>query len=56
MFGPPKIARPSCEIPDSALFQADLYACAGIVMPTNMPIASVAIATSVAEAFFDSGG
>jgi len=56
MLGPPKIARPSCEIPDSALFGTTLYACANRVTPTNIPIASVAIVTSVADAFFDSGG
>src|SRR5882762_4859782 len=56
MFVSPKIARPSCEIPDSVLFGTTLYACASTVMPTNIPIASVAIVTSVAEAFFASGG
>src|SRR6185436_16208294 len=56
MFGPPKIARPNGEIPDSALLGTTRYACASTVMPTNMRIASVAIATSVADAFFASGG
>src|SRR6185295_12278013 len=56
MFGPPKIERPNCEIPDSALLGTTRYACASMVMPTNIRIASVAIATSVAEAFFASGG
>src|SRR6266566_6895863 len=56
MFGPPKIARPSCDIPDSTGFGTTLYAWASTVMPTNITIASVAIATSVADAFFASGG
>src|SRR5258705_11787526 len=56
MFGPPKIARPNCEIPDSGLLGTTRYACASTVMPTNITIASVAIATSVADAFFASGG
>jgi hypothetical protein len=33
-----------------------LYACASTVIPTNITIASVAIAISVAAAFFASGG
>src|SRR5215212_6295994 len=50
------MARPSWEIPDSALFGTTLYTCASAVIPTNIVIASVAIATSVADAFFASGG
>src|SRR6185503_11585784 len=56
MFGPPKIARPNCEIPDSALLGTTRYACASIVIPTNITIASDAIAINVADAFFASGG
>src|SRR5919201_7112951 len=52
----PKIARPSCETPDSAGLGITAYARASTVMPTNMTIAIVAIATSVADAFLDSGG
>src|SRR5262252_5752182 len=53
---PPKIARPSCETPDSDALGMTPYACASTVMPTNIVMASTAIATSVADAFFDSGG
>src|SRR6476646_1337765 len=56
MFGPPKIARPSCEMPDSAAFGTTLYTWASIVIPTNITIASDAIAINVADAFFASGG
>src|SRR5437899_5540605 len=43
-------------MPDSAAFGTTLYAWASTVIPTNITIASVAIVTSVADAFFDSGG
>src|SRR3954465_368747 len=56
MFGPPKIARPSCEIPDSAVLGTTLYTCASMVIPTNIAIARVAIVTSVEAAFLASGG
>ena len=47
---------PSCDTPDSAAVGTTPYACASTVMPTNMQIAITAIATSVADAFFASGG
>src|SRR5215831_18115737 len=56
MLPAPKIARPSCETPDSDALGATPYACASTVMRMNIVIASTAIATSVADAFFDSGG
>src|SRR3954464_4729387 len=43
-------------MPDSAAFGTTLYTCASIVIPTNITIASDAIAISVADAFFASGG
>src|SRR5712691_10935402 len=43
-------------MPDSVLLGITRYTCASTVMPTNMTIASVAIATRVAAAFFASGG
>src|SRR6185295_15935817 len=52
----PKIARPSCDTPDSAAVGTTPYACARTVMPTIITIAITAIATSVADAFFASGG
>src|SRR5204862_1287 len=50
------MARASCEMPDSAVDGTTRYACASIVMPRNIAIASAAIVTSVAEAFVASGG
>src|SRR3954471_19737101 len=52
----PKMARPSCDTPDSAAVGTTPYARARTVMPTNMQIAIAAIATSVADAFLASGG
>src|SRR5215475_3303974 len=53
---PPNIARPSCDTPDSDALGMTWYACASTVMPMNIVIARAAMVTSVADAFFDSGG
>src|SRR5205823_7705488 len=51
-----KMARASCDTPDSELVGMTWYAWARNVMPRNIVMASTAIVTSVAAAFFDSGG
>ena len=52
----PNTARASCDTPDSELLGITRYACARNVMPRNIVIARIAIVTSVAAAFLDSGG
>src|ERR1700726_3735434 len=49
------MARPSCETPDSATVGITRYACASTEIPRNIGMASTAIMTSVAAAFFASG-
>src|SRR5712691_1879347 len=44
------MARASCEMPDSEIDGTTPYACASMVIPRNIAIASAAIVTSVAEA------
>src|SRR5205823_8165932 len=52
----PKTARASCDTPDSVPVGITRYACARKVTPRNIDTPSAAIVTSVAAAFFDSGG
>src|SRR5207247_6545246 len=52
----PKMPRASWETPDSVAVGITRYACARNVMPRNIETPSAAIVTSVAAAFFDSGG
>ena len=42
------MARASCETPDSLLFGITWYACARNVIPRNIAMARMAMATSVA--------